>query len=100
MRRQLPLLALMGLGFLLLVAAIPLAASYPVAAALVFAAGTVLGIGAEALLRRRPVIDAALSGFGFGLTVRTGLRGILLGALAAVWSGDQHDVMVVVATTL
>jgi hypothetical protein len=98
--KQLPLVALMGLGLALGVAAVPLAAAQPVLAAWVFAAGIVVGLVSEALVRARPMVSAALEVFGVGLTVRTGVRGLLLGGVAAAWATTESRTFAVVAATL
>jgi hypothetical protein len=99
-KKHLPLTGLLGLGFALLALALPMASSQPTLAAAVFGAGTLVGLVGEALVRQAPAAASALEGFGAGLTVRTGLRGLLLGGLAAGWSGTDHSTFRVVVLTL
>lgn len=100
MKRYLPLIGLLGTGFVLLAVSLPLAASHPRLAAALFALGTLVGLAGEGLVRARPEVAEALEGFGAGLTVRTGLRGLLLGGLAAIAIGTEQHSFVLVAVTL
>ncbi|KQU69384.1 CDP-glycerol glycerophosphotransferase family protein [Phycicoccus sp. Root101] len=100
MKTYLPVIGVLGAGFALLAAALPLAGSHPLLAAVVFVLGTLVGLLGEAVVRQRAAVARALEGFGAGLTVRTGVRGLLLGGLAVAAFGDDHGTVVLVAVTL
>lgn len=100
MTTYLPVIGVLGGGFALLVLALPLAGTSLVLAAVVFVAGTLVGLLGEVLVRQRPAVARALEGFGAGLTVRTGLRGLLLGGLAVAGFGADQGAVVMVALTL
>ncbi len=100
MKTYLPVIGVLGAGFALLVLALPLAGAHPLLAAVVFAVGTVVGLLGEGLVRQRPAVARALEGFGAGLTVRTGLRGLLLGGLAVAGFAADQGTVILVALTL
>ena len=100
MKTYLPVIGVLGAGFALLALALPLAGASPPLAAAVFVAGTLAGLLGEVLVRQRPAVARALEGFGAGLTVRTGLRGLLLGGLAVAGFGADQGAVVLVALTL
>lgn len=100
MKTHLPVVGVLAAGFTLLGLALPLAGAHPALAAIVFAVGTLVGLLGELMVRRSAVANRGLESFGAGLTVRTGLRGLLLGGLAVAAFGADHDVVVLVAVTL
>ena len=100
MKTYLPVIGVLGAGFGLLALALPLAGDHPLLAAVVFALGTLVGLLGEGMVRQRRAVARALEGFGAGLTVRTSLRGLLLGGLAVAGLGADHRTVVVVAVTL
>ena len=100
MRKYLPVIGMLGTGFALLVLALPVAEAFPRVASALFAAGTLVGLAGEMLVRERDDVAEALEGFGAGLSVRTGLRGLLLGGLAVTALRSDDGGFVVVATTL
>lgn len=100
MKTYLPVIGVLGAGFALLALALPLAGDHPVLSAVVFVLGTLVGLLGEGMVRQQPRVGRALESFGAGLTVRTGVRGLLLGGLAVAAFGADHGTVVLVAFTL
>ena len=100
MKTYLPVIGVLGGGFALLAVALPLAGTHPGLAGVLFVLGTLVGLVGEALVRQQAALARALEGFGAGLTVRTGLRGLLLGGLTVAAFGGEHGVVVLVAVVL